>query len=120
MAHRITAACDILLMPSRFEPCGLNQLYAMKYGTVPVVHAVGGLRDTVRPFDPFGNEGTGWTFERAEGEAFRDALGNAMYTYRSHRPTFDAIALRGMQQELSWDTAAAQYEGVTCDAKYQW
>ncbi len=59
MAHRITAAADILLMPSRFEPCGLNQLYAMAYGTVPVVHAVGGLRDTVRQFNPF--EDTGMT-----------------------------------------------------------
>lgn len=57
MAHRITAASDILLMPSRFEPCGLNQLYAMAYGTVPVVHAVGGLRDTVKPFNP--SESTG-------------------------------------------------------------
>ncbi len=66
MAHRITAAADILLMPSRFEPCGLNQLYAMAYGTVPVVHAVGGLRDTVKQYNPFENVGTGWVFERAE------------------------------------------------------
>ncbi len=53
LAHRIVAACDVLLMPSRFEPCGLNQLYAMAYGTVPVAHATGGLRDTVLPFDPW-------------------------------------------------------------------
>ncbi len=66
MAHRITAAADILLMPSRFEPCGLNQLYAMAYGTVPIVHAVGGLRDTVKQFNPFENVGTGWCFDRAE------------------------------------------------------
>lgn len=66
MAHRITAAADILLMPSRFEPCGLNQLYAMAYGTVPIVHSVGGLRDTVKQYSPFENVGTGWVFERAE------------------------------------------------------
>lgn len=66
MAHRITAGADMLLMPSRFEPCGLNQLYAMAYGTVPIVHAVGGLRDTVQQFNPFENKGTGWCFDRAE------------------------------------------------------
>ena len=66
MAHRITAGADILLMPSMFEPCGLNQLYAMNYGTVPVVHAVGGLRDTVQPFDPFNESGLGWTFDSAD------------------------------------------------------
>lgn len=60
MAHRITAGCDMLLMPSRFEPCGLNQLYAMAYGTVPIVHHVGGLRDTVTQYNPYDNTGARW------------------------------------------------------------
>lgn len=87
-AHRITAGADILLMPSRFEPCGLNQLYAMAYGTTPVVHAVGGLRDTVQAFDPFNNTGTGWAYEWSDAEAFRHALGNAIYTYRQFPDSF--------------------------------
>jgi len=122
MAHRITAGVDILLMPSRFEPCGLNQLYAMAYGTVPVVHAVGGLRDTVKPYNPFENTGagTGWAFDRAEANKLREAMGNAVFTFRQHRKSFNEIALRGMDQDLSWDNAAAQYEEVMVAAKYQW
>ena len=120
MAHRITAGADILLMPSRFEPCGLNQLYAMAYGTVPVVHAVGGLRDTVKPFNPFENTGTGWTFEWADAGAFREAMGNALYTYREHGESFKDVQRRGMDQDLSWEHAAEQYEDVLVQAKYQW
>lgn len=120
MAHRITAGCDILLMPSRFEPCGLNQLYAMAYGTVPVVHAVGGLRDTVKPYNPYDNSGTGWTFNCADPGNFRDAIGNALYTYREFRDSFEAIQKRGMEQDLSWDHAAEKYEEVLLAAKYQW
>ncbi|CAL5222405.1 g4764 [Coccomyxa viridis] len=120
LAHRFTAGADMLLMPSRFEPCGLNQLYAMAYGTVPIVHAVGGLRDTVQQFNPYENTGTGWTFEWADGGNFRDAIGNALYTYRQFRESFTGVQLRGMQQNLSWDKAAEQYEQVLVDAKYQW
>jgi len=119
-AHRITAAADILLMPSRFEPCGLNQLYAMAYGTVPIVHAVGGLRDTVVPFNPFENAGTGWTFEWADSSAFQRTMGDALYTYRDHRESFQGLQLRGMEQDLSWQHAAALYEDVLKEAKYQW
>lgn len=120
MAHRITAGADILLMPSRFEPCGLNQLYAMRYGTVPVVHAVGGLRDTVTPFNPFENAGTGWTFSPAEADRMNEAVGNAVYTYRSFPDSFRGIQLRGMAQDLSWEVAAQKYEDVMLAAKYQW
>ncbi|KXZ56723.1 hypothetical protein GPECTOR_1g651 [Gonium pectorale] len=120
MAHRITAAADILLMPSRFEPCGLNQLYAMAYGTVPIVHAVGGLRDTVKQFNPFENVGTGWCFDRAEANKLRETIGNALYTYRQYRDSFVGVQRRGMEQDLTWDNAASIYEEVLVAAKYQW
>uniref|UniRef100_A0A0D6R467 starch synthase n=1 Tax=Araucaria cunninghamii TaxID=56994 RepID=A0A0D6R467_ARACU len=120
MAHRITAGADILLMPSRFEPCGLNQLYAMRYGTVPVVHAVGGLKDTVKAFDPFSESGLGWAFDRAESSSLIHALGNALWTYRDFKDSWLGIQKRGMSQDLSWDNAAQQYEEVLLAAKYQW
>lgn len=119
-AHRITAGADILLMPSRFEPCGLNQLYAMSYGTIPVVHAVGGLRDTVQPFDPFNEKGLGWTFERAETSRLINALGNCLLTYRQYKLSWEGLQRRGMMQDLSWDHAAQNYEDVLVAAKYQW
>ncbi|XP_075090794.1 granule-bound starch synthase 2, chloroplastic/amyloplastic [Nicotiana tabacum] len=119
-AHRITAGADILLMPSRFEPCGLNQLYAMKYGTIPVVHAVGGLKDTVQPFDPFNESGLGWTFSRAEANQLIHALGNCLLTYREYKQSWEGLQRRGMTQDLSWDNAAHNYEEVVVAAKYQW
>lgn len=120
MAHRITAGADILLMPSRFEPCGLNQLYAMNYGTIPVVHAVGGLRDTVKPFNPFEESGLGWTFDSAEANRLIHALGNCLWTYREYKKSWEGLQQRGMSQDLSWDNAAQQYEEVLVAAKYQW
>ena len=120
MAHRITAGCDILLMPSRFEPCGLNQLYAMRYGTVPVVHAVGGLRETVTPYDPHGDTGTGWQFDEAVTHKFIDTLGYAIGTFREHPEEFRKIMARGMAQDLSWELAAERYEQKLIEAKYSW
>ncbi|KAH7852117.1 hypothetical protein Vadar_020861 [Vaccinium darrowii] len=119
-AHRITAGADILLMPSRFEPCGLNQLYAMSYGTVPVVHAVGGLRDTVQPFNPYDESGLGWTFDGAEAGKLIHALWNCLLTYREYKKSWEGIQRRGMMQDLSWDHAAQNYEEVLVAAKYQW
>ncbi|CAN6288130.1 unnamed protein product [Urochloa humidicola] len=120
LAHRMTAGADILLMPSRFEPCGLNQLYAMMYGTVPVVHAVGGLRDTVQHYNPYEEVGVGWTFEKAEANRMIDALGHCLNTYRNYRNSWEGIQKRGMMQDLSWDNAAKLYEEVLVAAKYQW
>ncbi|KAG6537603.1 soluble starch synthase 2-2, chloroplastic/amyloplastic-like [Zingiber officinale] len=120
MAHRITAGADILLMPSRFEPCGLNQLYAMMYGTIPVVHAVGGLRDTVQQFDPFNETGLGWTFDRAEANRMIEALGHCLNTYWNYKESWVGLQKRGMMQDLSWDSAAERYEEVLVAAKYQW
>ncbi|KAL6640962.1 hypothetical protein ACP70R_019143 [Stipagrostis hirtigluma subsp. patula] len=120
LAHRMTAGADVLLMPSRFEPCGLNQLYAMMYGTVPVVHAVGGLRDTVQHYNPYEEVGLGWTFEKAEANRMIDALGHCLNTYRNYRSSWEGIQRRGMMQDLSWDNAAKLYEEVLLAAKYQW
>ncbi|RWW79492.1 hypothetical protein BHE74_00012244 [Ensete ventricosum] len=120
MAHRFTAGADVLLMPSRFEPCGLNQLYAMMYGTVPVVHAVGGLRDTVKQFDPFNETGLGWTFKRAKANKMIEALGHCLNTYRNYKKSWEGLQRRGMMQDLSWDNAAQGYEDVLVAAKYQW
>ncbi|WCJ28942.1 Starch synthase 1 chloroplastic/amyloplastic [Euphorbia peplus] len=116
ISHRITAGCDILLMPSRFEPCGLNQLYAMRYGTVPVVHGTGGLRDTVQTFDPFADgglgKGTGWTFSPLSKESMLSALRLAVKTYRDHKLSWTGIMKRGMEKDYSWENAAVQYEQV--------
>ncbi|KAK3157641.1 hypothetical protein QOZ80_2AG0125480 [Eleusine coracana subsp. coracana] len=120
LAHRMTAGADVLLMPSRFEPCGLNQLYAMMYGTVPVVHAVGGLRDTVEHYNPYEETGLGWTFEKAEANRMIDALGHCLNTYQNYRSSWEGIQRRGMMQDLSWDNAAKLYEEVLLAAKYQW
>ncbi|KAL0400590.1 UNVERIFIED_CONTAM: Soluble starch synthase 1, chloroplastic/amyloplastic [Sesamum latifolium] len=116
ISHRITAGCDILIMPSRFEPCGLNQLYAMRYGTIPVVHHTGGLRDTVQNFDPYANEGigegTGWTFSPLTKKNLLAALRTAVWTYKEHKPSWEGLMKRGMERDSSWDIAATQYEQV--------
>jgi len=114
-AHRMIAACDIILMPSRFEPCGLNQLFAMRYGTIPIAHATGGLRDTIQEFNPFaedGKVGTGWTYSPCDVPAMLDAVDLALTTYRSHPDSWEALMLSGMSQDLSWNKAAEQYEQI--------
>ncbi|KAH9609215.1 hypothetical protein KSS87_000475 [Heliosperma pusillum] len=118
ISHRITAGCDILLMPSRFEPCGLNQLYAMRYGTVPVVHCTGGLRDTVETYNPFSigpdgtGTGTGWAFAPLTKDCMLASLRNALKTYREYKPSWAGLMKRGMERDSTWDSAAAKYEEI--------
>jgi len=116
VAHRIIAGCDIILMPSRFEPCGLNQLYAMRYGTVPVAHATGGLKDTIEDFNPYAHEmsgaGTGLTFSPFSAEAMMGSLNQAVDVYMHHKDQWQGIQQRAMDQDFSWQRSAAQYEQV--------
>ncbi len=109
LASRIYAGGDIYLMPSRSEPCGLSQMNAMRYGTVPVVHATGGLRDTVPPCDENGIGGLGFTFQSYNGDDFRDAVRRCIRLYRDNRPGFRALQHKDMVQDFSWDKPAARY-----------
>jgi starch synthase len=111
LAHLIEAGADLFLMPSRFEPCGLNQMYSLRYGTVPVVRAVGGLVDTVRNFNPRTGEGTGFSFDDYSAQALLNTLRWALGTYRD-RDIWARIQGAGMQQDFSWDASARQYVKV--------
>ena len=113
-SHRLTAAADVLLMPSVFEPCGLNQMYAFLAGTPVVAHATGGLRDTVVPYDPLDetNGSTGWTFSPCNAEAFIAACGHALTMYRDHPDAFGRLRARCMARDCSWDGSAAQWEQI--------
>ncbi len=110
LAHRMEAGADLFLMPSRFEPCGLNQLYSLRYGTVPVVRAVGGLDDTVEDFDGH-RRGTGFKFKDYHPGAMLTALRRALDVYRDAR-AWQGIVGRGMVQDHSWGASAAQYESL--------
>src|SRR5207248_1912175 len=111
LAHRIEAGADVFLMPSRFEPCGLNQLYSLRYGTVPIVHATGGLDDSVVEFDPATGAGTGFKFSPYTPEAFLAALARALRTRRDPALWAHLIA-NGMAQDFSWSRAAAEYRAL--------
>jgi starch synthase len=109
LASRMYAGADIYLMPSKSEPCGLSQMNAMRYGTVPVVHATGGLRDTVPAADDNGEGGLGFTFESYNGDDFRRALGRCLALYRDNPQGFRALQHREMSQDFSWDKPAGRY-----------
>jgi starch synthase len=109
LAHKIEAGADIFLMPSRYEPCGLNQMYSLKYGTVPVVRATGGLDDTIENFDPATGRGTGFKFQAYDGAALLGAIHEALAIYRNEPAAWKRIQLNGMAKDFSWQASAAEY-----------
>jgi starch synthase len=108
LAHQIEAGADMFLMPSLYEPCGLNQMYSMRYGTVPIVRATGGLDDTVQQFDPASGSGTGFKFQAYEGGALLEKVRQALYFY-SKPEVWQQIQRNGMSVDNSWSAAAGKY-----------
>lgn len=109
LAQEIYAASDIFLMPSRFEPCGLSQMMAMRYGTLPLVHEVGGLRDTVQPFNPIEGTGTGFSFDNLTSYWLNWALETALDVYYNHPAVWKKLQVQAMESDFSWDTACQSY-----------
>jgi starch synthase len=109
IAHKVEAGADMFLMPSRYEPCGLNQIYSLKYGTVPVVRATGGLEDTIESYDPDTGRGTGFKFQAYDGTALLGAVREALSIFRNEPVAWRQIQLNGMARDFSWQASAMQY-----------
>lgn len=110
-AHKVEAGADMFLMPSRYEPSGLSQLYSMKYGTVPIVRATGGLDDTIDPWDPRTKKGTGFKFQEHTGEALLRTIHQAMQLYRDQE-SWQRLMRNGMAKDFSWKNSAREYVRV--------
>ena len=111
-AHKIYAGADALMVPSQFEPCGLTQLIAMHYGTVPIVRETGGLKDTVEPYTQYTGEGNGFTFDRYEAGLLLDACNRAKTLYFENREGWDEMVQRDMYKDVSWENSAKQYRAL--------
>ena len=109
LSHRMYAGADLFLMPSLFEPCGLSQMIAMRYGTLPVVRETGGLRDTVQPYNQFTGEGTGFTFANFNGEEMGDAVFRGARLFWDDRAGFDTLVKNAMSSDFSWAKSAHAY-----------
>jgi len=112
LAHKIEAGSDLYLMPSHYEPCGLNQIYSLRYGTVPVVRATGGLDDTVEQFDAATGKGTGFKFREYSGEALLETLRQAVGLFRNDPKAWQVLMRNGMAQDYSWTNSAREYVKV--------
>jgi starch synthase len=111
LSHKIEAGADILLMPSRYEPCGLNQMYSLAYGTIPMVRATGGLDDTIEPFDPATGQGTGFKFTEPTSEALLQTAREAIALFRQPQH-WHLLMQNGMACDFSWDRSAREYEAL--------
>lgn len=111
LAHKIEAGSDMFLMPSRYEPCGLNQIYSLKYGTVPIVRATGGLDDTIEPWDTRTGKGTGFKFFDYSGESLLLTIKQALQAYRD-QTSWQALMKNGMSKDFSWNASAKEYVRV--------
>ncbi|MBB5020916.1 glycogen synthase GlgA [Desulfurispira natronophila] len=110
LAHLVEAGADFFLMPSLYEPCGLNQLYSLAYGTLPIVRETGGLADTVENYDEFTGNGTGFTFREISASALYDTIGWAVSTYYDRPRHIEQMRIRAMKRDFSWDKPARQYK----------
>ncbi len=115
MAAQIFAGADMYLMPSRFEPCGLSQMMAMRYGTVPIVHETGGLKDSIRPYSDFDGIGDGFSFQEYTAKALRLAILSAVRVYFGDEKTWKILRRRGMEKDFSWEKSADQYNRMYGD-----
>jgi starch synthase len=111
LAHKVEAGADLFLMPSHYEPCGLNQIYSLKYGTVPIVRATGGLDDTIEPWDPRSRKGTGFKFSEYSGEAMLNATRAAIGAFKDQEG-WKTLMLNGMSRDFSWCFSAREYMKV--------
>jgi len=111
VAHEIEAGADMFLMPSRYEPCGLNQIYSLKYGTVPIVRATGGLEDTIEPWDATSGKGTGFRFTDYTGEALLLTIKHALQAFRD-QTSWQVMMRNGMSKDFSWNASAREYGKV--------
>ncbi len=115
LSHKIYAGCDAFLMPSLFEPCGLSQLMALRYGTVPIVRETGGLKDTVQPYNEYESTGTGFSFANYNAHEMLDSIRYAKYVYYDKKREWNKIIDRAMAQDFSWHTSAMKYQEL-----YDW
>ncbi len=109
VAQKIYAGCDIFLMPSKFEPCGLGQMIAMRYGTLPLVRETGGLKDTVLPYNEYTNEGTGFSFTNYNATELKDVMFLALNTYNNNKDAWSSLVKQAMEKDYSWSSSAAKY-----------
>lgn len=114
-AHKIYSACDAFLMPSLFEPCGLGQLIALRYGAVPIVRETGGLADTVEPFNEYTDEGVGYSFKNYDAKEMLHIIKYALQTYTSKKRAYNKIVERGMKKDFSWETSVKLYQALYDD-----